>query len=89
MNWDGPRRPGQLVLYSLESGRPVSRAVYLNETLLSLAGTQKQQIKCTLHLDEQPNDRTRQCGMVHSYSSTTVAPTLTAHRTPEAEVVFG
>ena len=57
----------------------------MHKTFLSLVGTQKQQIKCTLHLAEYPNDQTKDCGIVNSYTKTTI-PTEMA---PKAEVLFG
>ena len=60
----------------------------MHKTLLSLVGTQKQHIKCTLHLDEYPNDQTKDCGMANSYTTTTI-PSTTTEMPPNAEVVFG
>ena len=60
----------------------------MRKTLLSLVGTQKQHIKCTLHLDEYPNDHTQDCEMVNSYT-TTIIPSTTTEMPPNAEVVFG
>jgi len=58
------------------------------QPFLSLVGTQKQQIKCTLHLAEYPNDETKDCGIVNSYTKTTI-PSTTTEMAPKAEVVFG
>ena len=54
---------------------------------LSLKGSQKQLIKCTLHLDEQPNDYTKDCGMDHFVAATKKRPT-TSKMTLKPEVVF-